>query len=47
MEPPTRNEEFNGRNSTNVPSHGTVPKWLEDISQYVFENKNILFYLNL
>lgn len=24
------------RKSTDIPSHGTMPKWLEDISQWVF-----------
>ncbi|XP_044252344.1 katanin-interacting protein-like [Tribolium madens] len=37
---PTKNEEFNGRNSTDIPSHGTVPKWLEEISQKIVQSHN-------
>lgn len=37
MEPniPARNEEYSVRNSTDIPSHGTIPKWLDEISQWV------------
>ncbi|EFA08803.2 katanin-interacting protein [Tribolium castaneum] len=37
---PAKSEEFNGRNSTDIPSHGTVPKWLEEISQKIAQSHN-------
>lgn len=29
-----KKDDCNIRNSTNIPSHGSIPKWLEDISSY-------------
>lgn len=26
-------DDCNIRNSTNIPSHGSIPKWLEDITE--------------
>lgn len=35
---PPNDEDCNVRDSSNVPTHGTMPKWLQDISQYVSNN---------